>query len=111
MGLSASQARFLQLTARKSNIEYEAQRINFERLQLADKLDAASSIYQDKTTNRKLVFTYNNGEGPSEVDVTYKNYKNYMNKQMEGLSSSQTELFLVSSNTELLSLLSCLFLS
>ena len=29
MGLSASQARFLQLTARRGNIEYEAQRINF----------------------------------------------------------------------------------
>lgn len=36
MGMSASQARFLQLTARKSNIEYMGQQINQQRLSLAN---------------------------------------------------------------------------
>ncbi len=36
MGLAASQARFLQLTARRSNIEYQGQQINQERLALAN---------------------------------------------------------------------------
>ncbi len=98
MGLSASQARFLQLTARRSDVEYEAQQINFQRLQLADKLSAASSEYQDKTSNRKMVFSFNNGAGTTSVDVTYQNYKNYMNQQMEGLSTSQEKMFLVSSS-------------
>ena len=79
MGLSASQARFLQLTARRSDIEYEAQQINFQRLQLADKLSDASRKYQDATTNRKMVFSYNTGSEIQKVDVTYANYKNYMN--------------------------------
>ena len=35
MGMSASQARFLILTAQKSNNEYQAQRITHERLMLA----------------------------------------------------------------------------
>ena len=54
MGLSASQARFLELTARKSNIEYQAQQINFQRLQLSDKLEDAAREYQEKTSNRKI---------------------------------------------------------
>ncbi|MBQ8475525.1 hypothetical protein IJ531_00525 [bacterium] len=98
MGLSASQARFLQLTARKSNVEYQAQRINFERLQLADKSAAASELYNDKMSNRKLTYTFNSGAGKETVDVTYANYKNYMNQQLDGLSSSGNKMFLVSSS-------------
>ena len=97
MGLSASQARFLQLTARRSNVEFQAQQINFQRLQWSDKLAAASSEYQDKTSNRKMVYNFNNGDGMTQVDVTYQNYKNYMNQQMEGLTTSQDKFFLVSS--------------
>lgn len=100
MGLSASQARFLQLTARKSNVEYQAQQISFERLQLANKMTEAATLYQDKTSNRKYIFTYRNGEGTSNVDVTYKNYLNYMNKQLEGFSSSQEKYYLVSSSAK-----------
>lgn len=37
MGLAASQARFLTLTARKSNVEYQGQQINEQRLLLANK--------------------------------------------------------------------------
>ena len=36
MGLAASQARFLQLTARRTNIEYQGQQINQQRLALAN---------------------------------------------------------------------------
>ncbi len=97
MGLSASQARFLQLTARRSNVEYQAQQINFQRLQWSDKLAAVSSEYQDKTSNRKMVYNFNNGDGITQVDVTYQNYKNYMNQQMEGLTTAQDKFFLVSS--------------
>lgn len=98
MGLSASQARFLQLTARKSNIEYEAQRINFERLQLSDKASLASTKYQDAMNNRHMVLSYNDGTGAKEVIVSYSNYKSYMNQQMEGLSTSLEKYYLVSSS-------------
>ncbi len=97
MGLSASQARFLQLTARRSNVEYQAQQINFQRLQWSDKLEAASMEYQDKTTNRVLTFAFNNGSSIQDVDVTYSNYKNYMNQQLEGISTTQQKYYLVSS--------------
>lgn len=98
MGLSASQARFLQLTARRSNIEYEAQQISQQRLQLADKLEMASTEYQNKTSNKKMVFRFNNGSEINHIDVTYQNYKSYMNQQLEGISSTHQKYYLVSSS-------------
>lgn len=98
MGLSASQARFLQLTARRGDIEYEAQQINFQRLQLSEKLSAASQKYENATTNRKMVFSFNTGSEVQKVDLSYTNYKNYMNQQLEGLSTSQEKYYLVSSS-------------
>lgn len=98
MGLSASQARFLQLTARKSNVEYQAQQISFQRLQLSNKLESASMEYNEKISNKKFVYKYNSGTGEQKVDLTYQNYKNYMNQQMEGLSTAQDKLYLVSSS-------------
>ncbi|MBQ2983597.1 MAG: hypothetical protein IJD57_02245 [Candidatus Gastranaerophilales bacterium] len=97
MGLSASQARFLQLTARRSNVEYQAQQINQERLMLSEKLSQASNKYNDLTNNRTLTFNYNDGTGVQEVGLSYTNYKNYMNQQMEGIVSTQQQYFLVSS--------------
>jgi len=45
MGLAASQARFLQLTARKSNIEFEGQQLNQQRLVLAN---TSAGLYQQQ---------------------------------------------------------------
>jgi len=98
MGLAASQARFLELTARKSDVEYQAQRICFERSQLADKQTAASQKYNEAMSNRKIVYSFNSGEDIKSVDITYKNYSNYMNQQLDGLQSTQQQLFLVSSS-------------
>ena len=97
MGMSASQARFLQLTARKSNVEYQAQRINFERLRIAQKASDASMVYNDKMSNKKLTYSFTGSDGKNAVvDLTYKNYKNYMNEQ--SMSHSGKQIFLVSSS-------------
>ncbi len=54
MGLAASQARFLQLTARKSDLEYKGQQINQSRTinangmeQLVEQMQAASAVTGD----------------------------------------------------------------
>ena len=44
MGMAASQARFLGLTARMNNIEYEGQQINQQRTALSNK---TASYYSD----------------------------------------------------------------
>ena len=46
MGLAASQARFLGLTARKSNVEYEGQQVNQQRTSLANE---SASLYSQLT--------------------------------------------------------------
>ena len=47
MGMSASQARFLSLTARKTNVEYEGQQINQQRTTLSNQ----SASYYSQLTN------------------------------------------------------------
>ena len=98
MGMSASQARFLGLTARKSNVEYQAQQINFERLSIAEQMTQASTLYNDKISNHKMVYSFNNGEGLQSVDVTYQNYKNFMNQQLEGITNAHNKIYLVSTS-------------
>lgn len=97
MGLSASQARFLQLTARRNNLEYEAQQISMQRLSVAQELTDVSNEYNDKISNKKLMFSYTDST-QHQIELSYSNYMGYMNQQMEGLNSSQQKMFLVSTS-------------
>lgn len=63
MGLSASQARYLQLTARRNDNEYEAQQINNTRTEIAKKMQDISLKYTDGMNNRMLNFTLPTGDG------------------------------------------------
>ena len=47
MGLAASQARFLGLTARKSNVEYQGQQINQQRVALSNEIMGLYTKYND----------------------------------------------------------------
>ena len=101
MGLAASQARFLGLTARKSNIEYEGQQVNQQRTALAEEVNAlynslaslklpiapdASAYYQSNYT-----FTLGNSEELAG-DYVIKNYfKNDNGKYSLEVSRTYTE--------------------
>lgn len=74
MGLSASQARYLQLTARKSDKEYQAQQINQQRMEIADRLSDASLAYSEGINNRRLMFSTPVGNG-TEVNKVALDYK------------------------------------
>lgn len=64
MGMSASQARFLSLTARKTNVEYEGQQINQQRTTLSNE----SSSYYSRLTNMDVPTP------PSSSDYTKISY-------------------------------------
>jgi len=72
MGLAASQARMLLLTARKSDIEYQGQVINNRRLALTYKLEEIARSYSDGISNRKIEFYSGNTalyhDGWAELD-------------------------------------------
>lgn len=75
MGMSASQARFLSLTARKTNVEYEGQQINQQRTSLSNE----SSNYYSQLTSMavpvppstqdftKITYTFNDGSAKNTV--------------------------------------------
>lgn len=73
MGLSASQARFLQLTARRNDNEYQAQQINQQRTTIADKMQEVSMKYSNGINNRQLSFVAPSGDGSGveSVRLTY----------------------------------------
>ena len=64
MGMSASQARFLSLTARKTNVEYEGQQINQQRTTLSNE----SSNYYSQLTSMSVPVP------PSTADYTKISY-------------------------------------
>lgn len=77
MGMAASQARYLALTARKTNVEYEGQQINQERTALANQSADAFNQYlalevptapstQDFTT---IQYTYTDGSVEEAIET------------------------------------------
>lgn len=89
MGMAASQARYLALTARKTNVEYEGQQINQERTALANQSADAFNQYlalevptapstQDFT---KVQYTYSDGfvtEAIEDMTPIHESDYNYL---------------------------------
>ncbi len=73
MGFAASQARFLSLTARISDNEYEAQQISQERLALNDQMNIFAEEYEDAISNQVIVTNVfdDNGLNKAQVALTY----------------------------------------
>ena len=58
MGLSASQARLLTITARKSDCEYESMRLSHEKIALSRDMEKISAEYDTAMEQTKLVWDY-----------------------------------------------------
>lgn len=75
MGMAASQARFLGLTARKNNVEFEGQQINQQRTALAnqsanyynDMLGMAVPVPPSVDNYTKTVYSFNDGALTNEI--------------------------------------------
>ena len=71
MGLSASQARLLSITARLSNNELHSQEIANAKIRLADQTEQASEKYIEAMSASKFVYTTYDANGEQEcVDLT-----------------------------------------
>ncbi len=76
MGMAASQARYLALTARKTNTEYEGQQINQARTALANEsanlfnrlLDLEVPVAPKTTDYTELQYSYSDGTNESVID-------------------------------------------
>ena len=76
MGMAASQARYLALTARKTNTEYEGQQINQARTALANQsanlfnrlLDLEVPVAPKTTDYTEVQYSYSDGQNESVID-------------------------------------------
>lgn len=73
MGLAASQARFLAITARKNNCEFRSMEIAQQKLSVTRDLQKAADEYQNSLNATKLVWDGdNNGDGTGTIyDLSY----------------------------------------
>ena len=72
MGLAASQARLLTITARMHDVEYQAQNIMNQKIELATQEDAAYSEYCAALDAKKIQVGFTNGITTQYVDATFK---------------------------------------
>lgn len=74
MGMSASQARLLTLTARLSDLELKAQQISNNKIRLAMDSEKVAKDYSDALDKEKItILTGYNGSTAQYSDLTYKN--------------------------------------
>ena len=72
MGLSASQARLLTITARKSDCEFESMRLSHQKIALSRDMNQISEEYNNATSQTKLIYDYygkNDETTPLSYDV------------------------------------------
>ena len=82
MGLAASQARLLLLTARKSDLEYRAQMISQRKICLAMETEQLAMNYSDALNNRTMklsIWASANASTKTQVDLTYDNLTSGLN--------------------------------
>lgn len=70
MGLAASQARLLTITARKSDCEYQSMRLSHQKIALSRDMTTLSNEYQNSLTKTKLVYDFY-GTGDTSTPVSY----------------------------------------
>ncbi len=70
MGLAASQARLLTITARKADCEFQSMALSHQKIALARDMESISNEYQDAMNKTKLVYDYY-GSGTSEMNLNY----------------------------------------
>ena len=70
MGLAASQARLLTITARKADCEFQSMTLSHQKLALSRNMEAVSEEYQKALSATKLVYDYQ-ATGTSNMNLTY----------------------------------------
>lgn len=81
MGLAASQARLLLLTARKSDLEFRAQQITNSEMILAMQTEEIAREYSNKLSNQTI--KYINSADSTEIEITASNLYNLSATQMK----------------------------
>ena len=75
MGMSSSQARLLSLTGRMHDIEYKAQKLEAQKLQMANESTAVYKEYENALNATKIQHKVLGADGSiSFINTTYNNF-------------------------------------
>ncbi len=74
MGMSASQARYLCLTARKNNVEFQIQQLTQQKLMLANLLDDEATLWSDGMNIQHLYYSSDGSGGSVTSDLPRLTY-------------------------------------
>ena len=77
MGMAASQARLLSITARMHDVEFQTQHIQSQKLALATQRDDVYQEYMDALDAKKIQVKLGAGTNAKMVDATYANVCGY----------------------------------
>lgn len=69
MGMSASQARLLSITARMNDVEYKSQQISNTKIRLSDEAEQVANDYTKALNRQKLTFTRYDQESSSNQKI------------------------------------------
>ena len=72
MGMSASQARLLSLTSRIHDLEYQAQTLQYSKLDLSDLKNDAYEEYLETLNSTKFQLAVLTTDGTEYQDITYQ---------------------------------------
>lgn len=102
MGMAASQAKLLTLTARMHDVEYKAQNIENQKLALATQRDELYQNYCDALDAKKIQVAFNNGDGTRNfIDATFATMCTYNSDRFKqySLKDANSGKVIVDSNT------------
>ena len=86
MGLAATQVRLLQLTSRQHRIEYQAQKLQAQKLQLSNESDKVYNEYMAALDAKKIQYKFVEPDGSiSYYDATFNNMFKGYNSGIQGL--------------------------
>ncbi len=74
MGMSASQARYLCLTARKNNVEFQIQQLTQQKLILASQMDNEATLWSDGMNIQHLYYSADGSGGSVTSDLPRLSY-------------------------------------
>ena len=84
MGMSASQARYLCLTARKNNVEFQIQQLTQQKLMLANLLDDEATLWSDGMNVQHLYYSADGSGGSASSDLPRLSYSIVTGSQADG---------------------------
>lgn len=102
MGLSASQARLLTITAKLTSNEYESQQISNAKMRLATQSEEASTEYINALNSKKLMFTTYDAQGDAVTQALTANalYEYSDLKNQYALVNSSGQILISSSDAK-----------